>query len=81
MLKFVGQQWSGLRPDRTRSTIWRRYSAGYRGLDLAIVGTSSYKDEVSTKPGQAHQFQFTRNVESGFLAKQWPSPMPCLTSP
>ena len=40
--------WSGLRPDRTRSTICCRYSAGYRGLDLGIVGTSSSKDEVST---------------------------------
>jgi len=46
-------RWSGLRPDRTRSTICCRYSAGYGGLDLGIVGTSSSKDEVSTKPGQA----------------------------
>lgn len=47
-------RWSGLRPDRTRSTICCRYSAGYGGLDLGVVGTSSYKEEVSTKPGQAH---------------------------
>ena len=45
--------WSGLRPDRTSSTIWRRNSAGYGGLDRGIVDTSSSKDEVSTKPGQA----------------------------
>ncbi len=45
-------RWSGLRPDRTRSTICCRYSAGYGGLDLGIVGTSScYKDEVSAKTG------------------------------
>ena len=47
-------RWSGLRPDRTRSTICCRYSGGYRGLDLGIVDTSSSKDVLSTKPGQAH---------------------------
>ncbi len=47
-------RWSGLRPDRTRSTICCRYSAGYRGLDLGIVDTSSSKEVLSTKPGQAH---------------------------
>ncbi len=47
-------RWSGLRPDRTRSTICFRYSAAYRGLDLGIVDTSSSKDVLSTKPGQAH---------------------------
>ncbi len=41
-------RWSGLRPDRTRSTIWRRNSAGYGALDLGIADTSSYKDPVST---------------------------------
>ncbi len=45
-------RWSGLRPDRTRSTICSRYSAGYRFLFLDIVDTSSSKDVVSTKSGQ-----------------------------
>ena len=67
--------WSELRPDRTRSTICCRYSAGYRGLDLGIVGTSSSNDEMSTKPGQA---QGPQGAHSHQLVQQ-PPPMarPC----
>src|SRR5690242_10874382 len=43
---------SGVRPARTRATIFRRNSAGYGGLDFDMVNTSFYKDYVSTKPGQ-----------------------------
>ena len=34
---------SGLRPARTNSTIWRRNSGAYGGLDLGMVDTSSPK--------------------------------------
>ena len=44
--------WSGLRPDRTRSTICCRYSGAYRAIDRDIVNSSSSKNEVSTEPGQ-----------------------------
>ena len=50
----VGARASGVRPDRTSSTICRRNSAGYGGLDFGIADTSSQQDQVSTKPGQLH---------------------------
>jgi len=50
-------RWYGLRPDRTSSRIGCRYSEGYRLLLLDIVGTSSAKDQVSTKPGQAFRLK------------------------
>jgi hypothetical protein len=43
---------SGLRPDRTNSTICRRNSGGYALLLFDIVDSSFPKDEVSTKRGQ-----------------------------
>ncbi len=47
---------SGVRPDRTRSTICCRNTAGYGGLVLGIVDTSSsQEDQVSTESGQLHE--------------------------
>ena len=46
---------SGVRPARTRSIIWRRYSGAYGGLDLGMMDTSFPKDQVSTKADQLHQ--------------------------
>ena len=44
---------SGVRPARTRSTICCLNTAGYGGLVLGIVDTSSsQEDQVSTKLGQ-----------------------------
>ena len=45
---------SGLRPVRTSSTIWRRNSGAYGGLDLGMVDTSSPKGQVSTNSDQLH---------------------------
>ena len=45
---------SGLRPARTNSTIWRRNSGAYGGLDLGMVDTSSPKGQVSTNSDQLH---------------------------
>ena len=44
---------SGSRPERTRSTIWRRNSGEYGGRDLGIGNTSDESFRVSTKPGQS----------------------------
>jgi hypothetical protein len=43
---------SGLRPDRTNSTICRRNSGGYALLRFDIVDSSFPKDEVPTERGQ-----------------------------
>ena len=43
---------SGVRPARTSSIIWRRYSGAYGGLDLGMMDTSFPKDQVSTKADQ-----------------------------
>ena len=45
---------AGLRPARTNSTIWRRNSGAYGGLDLGMVDTSSPKGQVSTNSDQLH---------------------------
>ena len=58
---------SGLRPARTNSTIWRRNSGAYGGLDLGMVDTSSPKGQVSTNSGQLH-------TDAGNSAKSGPPP-------
>jgi len=47
---------SGVRPERTNSTIRRRYSGGYGGRLLGIADSFLPKDEVSTESGQLHRF-------------------------
>ena len=60
---------SGLRPARTNSTIWRRNSSAYGGLDLGMVDTSSPKGQVSTNSDQLqsrrrrHNFRYTSSQE------------------
>ena len=54
---------SGLRPARTNSTIWRRNSGAYGGLDLGMVDTSSPKGQVSTNSGQLHS-TLNRKIDS-----------------
>ena len=49
---------SGLRPVRTNSTIWRRNSGAYGGLDLGMVDTSSPKGQVSTNSDQLQTRRF-----------------------
>ena len=57
---------SGVRPARTSSIIWRRYSGAYGGLDLGMMDTSFPKDQVSTK---ADQLQSCFAPISGHRAK------------
>ena len=59
---------SGLRPARTNSTIWRRNSGAYGGLDLGMVDTSSPKGQVSTN---SDQLQST-SVQSGGMMDPGP---------
>ena len=52
---------SGLRPARTNSTIWRRNSGAYGGLDLGMVDTSSPKGQVSTNSDQLQIWRLRRD--------------------
>ena len=63
---------SGLRPARTNSTIWRRNSGAYGGLDLGMVDTSSPKGQVSTNSGQL-QFSVSDRSTSSSRWQMWTS--------
>lgn len=44
-----------VRPERARSTILARKSAGYGGFDLGIVESSTHSGKGSTKGDQLHR--------------------------
>ena len=79
---------SGLRPARTNSTIWRRNSGAYGGLDLGMVDTSSPKGQVSTNSGQLQTAgSSSRSLISGGASRtvppgtrRWPKPRTCCAS-
>jgi hypothetical protein len=63
-----GQDRSGLRPARTRSTICRRNSGEYGGRVLGIGSTSGKSLRVSTKPGQSQTMPHPTSGERASVA-------------